>query len=327
MGARNWIWSSLLALGCAAPPPPKPVAAPPPPPQAPLVRVCEDVLPLKQRTIGELAWTLWALDPSVTFTTRPCDAGTVWPIAYREDAPGRPPVDVTLLRMEGDALLFLDKKDRDAPSVKLCAEIDARLGERHRVHAIALWDSGDDGAFLTNRLQASHAELAWIELRSRAPSGCATGKPEVAGQPADPELRARWRCAMWNYVQPPPEGCPLEVPASTESPDADAVARTVEKTHRYTFAGRDPVRDAELVLERPERCVHEPAPATHDICFASYRRGDERWYGRGEVTRTGTGGEKNYVDSYLTLQLLKRLEAERRSGMRKAKEQPPAPKK
>ena len=55
------------------------------------------------------------------------------------------------------------------------------------------------------------------------------------------------------------------------------------------------------------------ANPSRDICLAVYE--DEkgvRWYGRGDVTRTGENGEKNYVDSYLTFQLLKRIEAERK---------------
>ncbi len=60
------------------------------------------------------------------------------------------------------------------------------------------------------------------------------------------------------------------------------------------------------------------------MCLAVYHNepgeqggdGSERWYGRGEVTRTGSGGVKNYVDSYLTFMLLKRIEAERKARPR-----------
>ncbi len=312
---------ALLAcalLGCAAPLPPPP-KGPPPPPPPPLVRQCQEALPLQERTVGELVRLVRAMAAAfggrATIATRPCDATTSWPIAFAESGEGRAPIGMTVLRMEGDALLSFDASDREAPSVKLCVELDAKLDDRHRVRAIALWPSDDEKAFDPNRLEASRAEVAWLEVLSRAPSACALGQREQAGTVGEDELGAMVRCARFDYVTPPREGCDLSPPIATDAPSAEEVERSAARVHRFTFEGRTSVRDGELELARPERCLYEPPPATHDVCLASYRRAghpDEKWYGRGDATRTGTNGQKNYVDSYLTLQMLRRLEAERR---------------
>jgi len=300
----------VLLVGCGAPPPPPPVT--PTAPLPPLERACQEVLPLGERTVGEWVRLVRSIAPRATFATRPCDAKTAWPIAFAESEPGKPPIGIGVLRMEGDALLTFDARDREAPTVKLCAEIDARLDENHRFWATALYESGDDGAFDPQKLESSRAELAWLELRSRSPSPCMLGRREEAAAP-EPELAARLRCARREWVTPIADGCPPAAAARVDGPDAAALAAALARTHRFTFAGRDAVRDGELRLAAPERCVYEPPPAVRDACFAVYTRGGERWYGRGDVTRTGTGGVKNYVDSYLTFQLLKRLERERKA--------------
>lgn len=321
---------AATAFGCATAPPPPPPALPGPPPP-PLERICQETLPLRQRTVGELVSTLKSIAPFVEVTTRACDRQTAWPIAYAETGQGRPPIGIAVLRMEGDALLTFEARDREAPTVKLCAELEARIDERHRFRAVALWKSDDEGAFDPARLQASRAEVAWLELLSRTPSDCALGKREKVGQPGEDELRAKLRCAVRAYVLAPSEDCDLEPPPVLgPTPSVEEVERAAARTHRYTFEGRTAVREGEFQLQRPERCLHEPAPATHDVCLGEYTRAghpDERWYGRSDVTRTGTAGEKNYVDSFLTFQLLKRLEAERRSQLQKPPAPAPAPKK
>ncbi len=300
---RGTTISLLLIAGCGAPPPP-PVAGPPPAPVVPLERVCQEVLPLAKRTVGEWARLVRAVAPEATFATKPCSAATTWPIAFNEGEPGKPPIGIALLHMEGDALLTFDPRDRESPTVKLCAEIDARLDEDHRFWATALYDSGDEAALDPANPTASRAELAWLELWSRTPSPCALGEREAPGLAPDPSLGERVRCARTEFVSAPADGCPAAAPPKTGArPDAAAVASALARTHRYTFAGRD-----------GERCAYEPPPATRDVCLAVRDQGGARWYVRGDVTRTGAGGVKNYVDSYLTFQLLKRLERERKAA-------------
>ena len=323
-GRGRLISVAALAVWSCAPPPV--VIKPPEPPKPPLVRMCEEALPLAQRTIGELVRTLRAVNRATVITTRACDAGTAWPIAFAETGDGRPPIGIAVLHMEGDALLAFDPRDREAPSVKLCAELDLRLDERHRFRAIALWPSDDDKAFDPKRLETSRAELAWLELLSRSPSECALGQREQAGRAGEEELRAGLRCAMHNFATQPPEGCDIAPPIEANAPSVGDIEAAIARTHRFTFEGRTSVRDDGLKLAAPERCLYEPPPATRDVCIAEYvatAQPGERWYGRGDVTRTGTAGEKNYVDSYLTLQLLKRLEADRRKQMQPAVAAPP----
>jgi hypothetical protein len=321
---RQVVVLTMVLAGCADPPPPPPKVAKPEGPLVPLDRVCQEALPLREHTVGALARLVRTIAPKAAFETRACDAGTQWPIAFAESEQGRPPVGVTLLRMEGDVLLTFDPANPDAPTVKRCAELEAKIDERHRVRGVALWISDDETAFEPERLEASRAELAWIELLSRTPGDCVLGKKEEAGKAGEVELRDRIRdCTVPNFVTLVSPKCAMvKAPPEGEQPDARELERSLAKTHRYTFTGRESVRDDALALEGLERCAYEPPPATRDVCFAVYTEKGQRWYGRGDVTRTGVSGEKNYVDSYLTFQLLKRLEAERKGTKRPQ----PAPK-
>lgn len=299
-----------LLLGCAAPPPPAPAA--PPPPLPPLPRACQEALPARPSSLGELVRLLQSTGAPIGAQLEPCRRGTTWPIAFAIQEPGRPPVGMTLLQMEGDALLTLDPRTPDSPSVKLCARVELRWGDSLRVRAIALADSDDEKALDPAALAKSRAEVAWLEVLGRAPSPCALGQAEAAGE-VEPAVAPLWRCVRRDLVSLPPAGCPPDPPAAAAaSADAAAIAAAAARTHRFGFPGRGAV-DGDLTLDG-ERCFHEPAPATRDVCLAVYRgEGGARWYGRGDVERTGTEGRKNYVDSYLTFQQLKKLEAERKA--------------
>lgn len=304
---------ALLLAGCPKPPPPPAAPVEPAAPPIALEHVCTDALPLPERTIGALARLLHRINPQLTVEVRPCRAGTAWPIAYATslEAP-RPPIDFTVLKMEGDALLTFDHpKDPDAATVNLCADLDLRLDATHRVRAIALWDGNDEGAFDPRAIDASRATLAWIELLSRTPSRCALGEREAPGETGERWLSDAVRCATLPLVILDRRGCDASAPtppATGPEPTLPA-ARAV---HRFHGEGRT-TAPAPLRLLAPERCFYEPPPAARDVCLAVYEdESGARWYGRGDVTRTGVNGEKNYVDSYLTFQLLKRIEAERK---------------
>jgi hypothetical protein len=304
--------------GCAPAPPPPPVAKPEPPaPVIALERVCQDALPLSERSVGALTRLLRRINPDAPLEVRPCGKGTQWPIAYAtgESLP-KAPVGFVVLRMEGDALLTFDAQDRESPTMDLCADLEFTLDDRHRVRAIALWPSTDERGFDPEHPESSKALLAWLELLSRTPSACALGRKEAPGETGEDKLTDEARCAD----QPLVLANPCEARAKSESdpkqpqPTADEVDRAALGTHRFTGAGRTrPPKHLPYILERAERCLYEPPPAERDVCVAVYTDPDgNRWYGRGDVTRTGVGGEKNYVDSYLTFQVLKRIEAERK---------------
>jgi hypothetical protein len=278
----------LVATGCAASPPrPSEPSAPPPP----LERACGETFALEERTVGALVRLLRRNNQALPVEARPCHAGTEWPIAFATGAKEGAPIGFVVLRMEGDALLTFDARDRETPTVNLCKELSIAVDAATRVRAVALWESSDETAFDAEHLEASPATLAWAELLSRTPSACAVSGRE------------------------PPEATVAAEPPSV-APDAAAVEHSAAGTHRYTGEGRKapPSLPAlALRLERPELCLYEPPPAERDLCLAEYLAATgERWYGRGDVTRTGTSGAKNYVDSYLTFQILRRIEAERK---------------
>jgi hypothetical protein len=302
----------IVALcGCAQPAPPPP--ATPPPPLAPLPRACVEALPARPASLGELVRTLRSTGAKLEERIEPCRRGTTWPIAFAIQEGGRPPIGMTLLKMEGDALLTLDPRTPDSPSVKLCARVEIAWGDSLKVRAIALADSDDERALDAGTLDRSRAELAWLEVLGRAPSPCALGRRESPGE-VEPAVAALWRCVRRDLVTVTPAGCPPAPPASSAEAATDiaAIAAAASGTHRIAFPGRD-AADGDLTLDG-ERCFHEPAPATRDVCLAVYRgAGGARWYGRGDVERTGVEGRKNYVDSYLTFQQLKKLEAERKA--------------
>lgn len=326
---------AILPPSCAHDPPP-PAEGPPSTESAalpPLPRSCQDLLPLRDRggalgrSVGELVRLLQRSTPDLRIEQRDCRAGDGWPIAYatgESEGSGKAPIGFEVLRMTGDALLTFDEHNRDSATVNLCRVLDFTLGPAHRIRAIALWDSADDHSFDSGRPEVSTATVAWLELLSRLPTVCAMGRPEEPGGSGDAALQKRLGCARRELVWAEVPACPpFEAVAPAEAadlPDAAAIDRAATATHRVHGPGRrdagstPPPPGLELRLLAPELCLHEPSPAERDVCLAVYQdAAGDRWYGRGEVTRTGSGGVKNYVDSYLTFMLLKRIEAERKS--------------
>jgi hypothetical protein len=285
-------------------------------PAPPLEQVCRETLPLRERTVGGLVHLLQRNNTAISVEVRACRAGTAWPIAFatgEREGSRRAPIGYTVLRMEGDALLDITGRrpapspgqgpgdDREAPTVKLCHEVLLRVGAGRLVRAVALSDSSEEAALDPARAEASSAPLAWVELLSRAPSGCALGRTE-------PELPAD---AIPDWF--------VDVGSAPADEASAAGVGAAAARHRYAGDGRPagPEAFGELALERrgPERCLYEPPPATRDVCLSAYRDpSGGLWYGRGDTTRTGVDGDKNYVDSYLTFQLLRRIEAERRAA-------------
>lgn len=322
---RSAVLVLVIVAGCAG----SQSAAPIEPTQVvPLVPVsaeprrCQDVLPLGPRTVSALHQLLKRMSPGLTLAQRDCRKGDAWPIAYATgEAPesGRPPIGFEVLHMTGDALLTFDDKNRESPAVNLCRQLDFTLDPRRHVRAVALWDSDDERAFDAAHPERSSAQLAWVELLSRGPSECALGRDEPEGQAGEAALRPLVACAQTPLVLAAVPACaPAALDAPAPLPDALAVEQAVAANHRTRGSGRaaiEPPRGLDLTLERPELCLYEPPPATRDVCLAEYTAPTgERWYGRGDVQRTGTGGVKNFVDSYLTFILLKRIQAERRDG-------------
>lgn len=302
-------------------------------PLSPLPRACQDLLPLGDRggalgrSVGELVRLLRRMTPAFQLEQRDCRAGDSWPIAYatgEADDSGRPPIGFEVLRMTGDALLTFDEHNRDSATVNLCKVLDFTLGPAHRVRAVALWDSADERTFDPAHPETSMATIAWLELFTRRPTDCALASLEEPGVSADAAMQQRMECARRELVWAEVPACPpfdgVTAADVADLPDATAIRKAVATTHRLVGEGRrqasttPPPPGLELRLVTPELCLHEPAPAARDVCLAVYQdAGGDRWYGRGDVTRTGTGGVKNYVDSYLTFVLLKRIEAERKA--------------
>ena len=320
---------ALWLAGCPRPTPPPVAPDVPPPPQIPLERVCQDTFPLGERTVGALFRLLAEIAPRYRVTERACKSGDEWTIGYAtgEGAGDKPPIGFEVLHMEGDALLTFEARDRDAPTINLCRVLDVTLDERHRVRAVALWESSDEAAFDAARPERSTATLAWVELLSQTPSACALGKREQPGHIGEVDLDRRMRCGRIPFVVlDRPAECDDATPTPVPPPLAPgAIFQAVAANHRFAAGARiRPPSDFQLRLHDAERCVYEPPPAEHDICVAEYEDGGGvHWYGRGDVTRTGANGAKNYVDSYLTFKLLKRLEAERKADQKPAPLPPP----
>src|SRR5439155_15455125 len=91
--------------------------------------------------------------------------------------------------------LTFDSQDRASPTINLCADLEYIVDDHHRVRAIALWPSTDEGAFDPEHPEVSKALIAWLELISRTPSACALGRKEEPGATGERKLTDEVRCA------------------------------------------------------------------------------------------------------------------------------------